>query len=71
MKVLIVYKATDGYRIRIVNRRNGRIVADGGEAYVSHSNAARAAHNNWKDGFDLVQTYHDNTVTRYRMEPKK
>lgn len=36
-----VYKAADGWRWRI-KAANGRIVADGGEAYASRRNARRA-----------------------------
>lgn len=35
------YKAKDGYRWR-VRAKNGRIIAESGEAYVSASNARRA-----------------------------
>jgi len=38
---LHVYQAEDGWRWRL-RARNGRIVADGAEAYVSRSNAVRA-----------------------------
>jgi uncharacterized protein YegP (UPF0339 family) len=41
---LWVYKGRDGWRWRLYGR-NGRIVADGAEAYVSHRNAKRAAFN--------------------------
>jgi len=36
-----IYKAKDGWRWRAV-ARNGRIVADGGEGYVSKGNTERA-----------------------------
>jgi uncharacterized protein YegP (UPF0339 family) len=41
---LIIYKAADGWRWRIKGR-NGRIVADGGEAYKSLSGIKRAVGN--------------------------
>ena len=37
-----LYKGKRGWYIRIV-ARNGKIVADGGEAYANYSNALRAA----------------------------
>ena len=37
-----IYKGKKGWYIRIV-ARNGKIVADGGEAYSSKSNCLRAA----------------------------
>lgn len=40
MKV-IIYKAKDGWRWRI-RSRNGRIMADGGEAYTRQQSAERA-----------------------------
>lgn len=41
---LTIYKALDGWRWRIKGR-NGRIVADGAEAYASLANARRAVRN--------------------------
>jgi len=38
-----LYKGKKGWYIRIL-ARNGKIVADGGEAYANYSNAKRAAH---------------------------
>ena len=38
-----LYKGKRGWYIRIL-ARNGKIVADGGEAYANYSNALRAAH---------------------------
>ncbi len=37
-----LYKGKRGWYVRILSR-NGKIVADGGEAYSSYSNAKRAA----------------------------
>lgn len=37
-----LYKGKKGWYIRII-ARNGKIVADGGEAYASYSNALRAS----------------------------
>lgn len=37
-----IYKGKKGWYIRIV-ARNGKIVADGGEPYISKSNCIRAA----------------------------
>ena len=37
-----LYKGKKGWYIRII-ARNGKIVADGGEAYANYSNALRAA----------------------------
>jgi uncharacterized protein YegP (UPF0339 family) len=39
---LTVYQARDGWRWHL-KASNGRVVADGGEAYASQSNAMRAA----------------------------
>ena len=39
---LIIYKARDGWRWRLV-ARNGRTVADSGEAYSRKADAKRAA----------------------------
>jgi hypothetical protein len=38
-----VYKAEDGWRWRAKNRRNGRIVAESGEAFVDEDYAALSA----------------------------
>jgi uncharacterized protein YegP (UPF0339 family) len=38
---LTVYRANDGWRWRL-KASNGRIVAEGGEAYASQANALRA-----------------------------
>ena len=39
--IIQVYKAKDGWRWR-VKARNGRLIAESGEAYVSDYNARRA-----------------------------
>jgi uncharacterized protein YegP (UPF0339 family) len=39
---LTIYQSSDGWRWRL-KAANGRIVADGGEAYKSRANAIRAA----------------------------
>lgn len=71
MKILTVFKSKGGsaWFIRIRNKRNGKIVADGAEGYASRSNAIRAAHNNWADGYDLEKiSEHDDQIT-YKMVP--
>ena len=40
---IVVYRARDGWRWRM-HAGNGRIVADGGEAYVRKGGAEKAAH---------------------------
>lgn len=40
--IIELYKGKKGWYIRII-ARNGKIVADGGEAYSSYGNAMRAA----------------------------
>ena len=42
MSRLVIYHARDGWRWRLV-AKNGRIVAESGEAYEALSNAERAA----------------------------
>lgn len=39
--ILSIYKARDGYRWRLV-ARNGRLIADSGEAYSRKADAKRA-----------------------------
>lgn len=72
MKSLMVYTANGGknWYIRIRNKKNGKILADGGESYVSRSNALRAAHNNWVDGFDLREVGKSDIATLYDMVPR-
>lgn len=70
IKIIEAAQGKDGqWYIRIRNKRNRKIVADGGEAYSSKSNAKRAMRNNWRDGYSLNPLFEGSTGFGYIMVP--
>ena len=72
MKLITANKSNfDGnWYINISHSGNNKTVADGGEGYVSKSNAVRAIKNNWKDGYTFKRLAETATSISFHMVPR-
>ena len=56
--------------VTVQNEGNNRIIADGGEGYVSKSNVVRAMRKNWEDGYTLQLIRDTPTLIKFQMVPR-